>query len=208
MQEFIKRITTGLILAGSLLLLFFCSKPLTLSIILIGILFYILLFEWPHLNPWKHAAGTALYPTAPFLMLIWLNQAGESYRWHLFVLFLAVSLFDSASYCAGKLFGMHKLVPWLSPGKTWEGALGGFLALTMALIFLKPASTIFGNSMLALATGISALAGDLFVSYLKRRAHLKDTGSILPGHGGFLDRLDSLLCAVILWFFLAMFRIL
>jgi CDP-diglyceride synthetase len=106
---------------------------------------------------------------------------------------------DSGAYFAGNLWGKHKLIPKVSSGKTIEGSIGGVLlpmlvAWVGALIW-SPMSWLawFG---LALATTVMSMFGDLFISMLKRRSHIKDTGKLLPGHGGVLDRIDSLLAAL------------
>jgi phosphatidate cytidylyltransferase len=115
-----------------------------------------------------------------------------------------VSVSDSGAYFVGNFIGKHALIPRVSSGKTIEGALGG-LVLPMfvawiGLLIWSPVDKImwFG---LALVTVVVSMFGDLSISMLKRRQHLKDTGSLLPGHGGILDRLDSLLAAMP-WFYL------
>jgi phosphatidate cytidylyltransferase len=118
---------------------------------------------------------------------------------------------DIAAYFAGRRFGRHKLAPTISPGKTWEGAAGALLGilvfggiLTSTMVYSLPGFQLF--VALCLITAISII-GDLFESLLKRQAGLKDSSNILPGHGGVLDRIDSLtstlpLSAVLLlWFF-------
>lgn len=111
---------------------------------------------------------------------------------------------DIGAYLAGKRWGKHKLIPQVSPGKSWEGALGGYvLAMLIAGIgfyYFTPYSIYiwFG---LALLTVTISIFGDLFISILKRRCHLKDTGTIIPGHGGILDRLDSLIAALPIFYF-------
>ncbi len=103
---------------------------------------------------------------------------------------------DTGAYAVGRLAGKHKLIPSLSPGKTWEGSIGGFLlcVITSFLInsfFGRPISNgwsiIFG-----VVIALSAIVGDLFESGIKRSVGVKDSGSLLPGHGGILDRFDSL----------------
>jgi len=111
---------------------------------------------------------------------------------------------DVGAYVTGKRLGKHKLIPQVSPGKSWEGALGGgILAMIVAVIgciYFRPAS--LGNwFLLAALTVTISIFGDLFISILKRRCHLKDTGSLIPGHGGILDRLDSLIAALPLFYF-------
>jgi phosphatidate cytidylyltransferase len=107
---------------------------------------------------------------------------------------------DIAAYACGRAFGRHKLAPAISPGKTWEGAAGagaGVLAYGMAIAWAAgrlpgtaAAWILFATALLAL-TAVSIL-GDLFESLAKRQAGVKDSGAILPGHGGVLDRIDSL----------------
>lgn len=114
---------------------------------------------------------------------------------------------DSGAYFAGKRFGLHKLIPSVSPGKTIEGASGGLLlAFLVALggyFYFKPDRFGLWWGM-ALAIVFSSMVGDLVISMLKRRCKLKDTGAIFPGHGGVLDRLDSLIAAApVFYFFLA-----
>jgi phosphatidate cytidylyltransferase len=114
-----------------------------------------------------------------------------------------VVIADSSAYFAGRRFGKHKLAPTISPGKTWEGAIGAWLAITiytLLLFFLAPASLELLCLPQALALfwalfGFSVL-GDLFESTLKRQAGIKDSGKLLPGHGGILDRIDSLTAVV------------
>jgi phosphatidate cytidylyltransferase len=111
---------------------------------------------------------------------------------------------DIGAYFAGKRFGAHKLIPQVSPGKSWEGALGGLILVLLVacvgFVYFHPAA---GASwfVLALLIGIISIFGDLFISILKRRCNLKDTGALIPGHGGILDRLDSLIAAMPFFYF-------
>ncbi len=105
---------------------------------------------------------------------------------------------DIGAYFSGRTLGRHKLAPSISPGKTWEGAIGGGLAVLAYGFLLSPHLPAgLGNSpvklfiALVVLTAISVI-GDLFESLLKRQAGLKDSSNILPGHGGALDRIDSL----------------
>jgi phosphatidate cytidylyltransferase len=102
---------------------------------------------------------------------------------------------DTAAIFAGKAFGKHKLAPSISPNKTWEGSIANFLAAVGAAAalgyFLKyPMDKML---LLGVSCGVIGQFGDLFESYLKRQAGVKDSGNLLPGHGGVFDRLDSLL---------------
>jgi CDP-diglyceride synthetase len=111
---------------------------------------------------------------------------------------------DTGAYLAGKCWGRYKLIPKVSPGKTIEGSLGGLiLAMFVAIIgyaYFKP-SSLMGWYFTAAATSLISILGDLSISMLKRRSKLKDTGSIFPGHGGVLDRLDSLIAAAPLFYY-------
>lgn len=119
---------------------------------------------------------------------------------------------DTGAYCAGKLWGRHKMTPGLSPNKTWEGAVGGLIlcaVAAMAFFLITDMHTV--NLAYALALGISASIlgqfGDLFISGVKRYFQVKDSGKILPGHGGILDRLDSFLLVVPLVYYYAVYII-
>jgi phosphatidate cytidylyltransferase len=119
---------------------------------------------------------------------------------YLLVLFLIIWLADSAAYLGGRLWGKHYLAPLLSPKKTWEGFIVGFTAtflIIMAFIYTLPGPKphFWQVLILVLMTIIASVAGDLFESQLKRLEKIKDSGHLLPGHGGLLDRVDSLLAA-------------
>jgi len=113
------------------------------------------------------------------------------------IIFIVVvtELNDVFQYLMGKFFGKHKIVPKISPNKTLEGFIGGvFLTIILSNIlgFFLLNSTILTNTILGFILGISGFCGDVFMSYLKRKNDIKDTGNLLPGHGGLLDRMDSL----------------
>jgi len=102
---------------------------------------------------------------------------------------------DVGAYAVGSLVGRRKIAPRLSPGKTWEGTWGGFVAAALAVLGI---SALFGlgrpeAAIAAVTIGPIAFGGDLLESWMKRRAGVKDAGAIFPGHGGMLDRIDSLL---------------
>lgn len=117
-----------------------------------------------------------------------------------FVLFCFVWAADIGAYFAGRWWGRHKLMPNVSPGKTWQGFFGGLLlsllVAAIALSWLKlgfdEVALIF---LMAIVLNIFSVVGDLFESMLKRHCQVKDSGNILPGHGGILDRIDSLTAA-------------
>jgi phosphatidate cytidylyltransferase len=110
---------------------------------------------------------------------------------------VAVWAADVGAYVVGSLIGRRKIAPRISPGKTWEGTIAGFVAAAAVVVLwsrpglgLPPVSIV-----IAILIGPIAFAGDLLESWVKRRAGVKDSGTILPGHGGMLDRIDSLVAA-------------
>ncbi|MCT2407524.1 phosphatidate cytidylyltransferase [Chryseobacterium antibioticum] len=114
------------------------------------------------------------------------------------IIFIVVvtELNDVFQYLMGKFFGNHKITPKISPNKTLEGFIGGvFLTIILSNIlgFFLLKTDIWVNTILGTVLGISGFFGDVFMSYLKRKANIKDTGTLLPGHGGLLDRMDSLI---------------
>lgn len=120
--------------------------------------------------------------------------------------FLVIMGSDAGAYYSGRALGRHKLAPKVSPGKTWEGAIGGMAAsLLLAALshfWFFPELSLKVSLPLAAAMNIIGVMGDLTESALKRSAGAKDTAKFLPGHGGFLDRLDSLLFnAPVLYYF-------
>jgi len=135
--------------------------------------------------------------TSCWFALSWLHDQPNG-PFTVFLLLLVIWASDVGAYFAGKQFGRHKLAPVISPKKTWEGVYGGML-LALAAAFLWsdfiadlgiPAVSLL--IMTALAS-LASIGGDLFISIHKRTVGLKDTGTIFPGHGGILDRYDSLL---------------
>ncbi len=134
-------------------------------------------------------------------------------EWWILVALPSVWLADSAAYFVGREFGRHKLTPRLSPKKTWEGYLAGVAAGAAAggglsllwRIGAGPASAVTAAHGLMMGTVIGAVSplGDVGISMIKREIQVKDSGNLLPGHGGALDRLDSWLWAGVLGFYLA-----
>ncbi len=139
-----------------------------------------------------------LLPT--WLSLVALHGQGRFGLELLLYLMLLVWGADTGAYFSGRRWGRRRLAPKVSPGKTWEGAYG---ALAMTLLLAVTATSYFGYSggravqfiLLSVITVLFSIVGDLFESMLKRRRGIKDSGQILPGHGGILDRIDSLTAA-------------
>jgi phosphatidate cytidylyltransferase len=131
-----------------------------------------------------------------WLALVQLKHVGGELA--LILIMATVWLADIAAYAFGRNFGRHKLAPSISPGKTWEGAMGGCMAVVVYGFVLSPRlpSVLADHEVLLFSTllllSVISVLGDLFESLLKRQVGLKDSSNILPGHGGILDRIDSL----------------
>jgi len=150
----------------------------------------------------------------PFVVLYvgWLGQhlllvrrLHDGLAWTLLLL-LATFATDTGAYAAGRLLGRHKLAPRVSPAKTVEGAVGGLVMAVVAVValdyLLELPHRLPMMIVLGLAVGAAAELGDLAESLIKRRLGVKDMGHLFPGHGGVLDRLDSLLfVAPVLYYF-------
>jgi phosphatidate cytidylyltransferase len=147
-----------------------------------------------------------LYVALPLAMMILIDKRPNGNMW-LFFLLAIIFANDTGAFYFGKLMGRHKLYPLISPNKTWEGTVGGiFLSTLTAFAFLQIwhiHTFSWGILVLVLVMTILAQVGDLAESMLKRHKGIKDSGKILPGHGGLLDRIDGLLFAIpALYFFL------
>ena len=174
------------------------------------------------LNNWAYAMMAQVYVALPFSLLSLVEFArlgGQTSHefgtaagaWLVLAIYVFLWTNDTGAYCVGSLLGRHKLFPRVSPGKSWEGSIGGgVLAVVVALLvaFLGPKDnveaggvTVFGLTALqwvgfALTVVVFGTWGDLIESLFKRQMGIKDSGNILPGHGGMLDRFDSSLLAI------------
>ncbi len=151
-------------------------------------------------NPAWHAFGV-LYLGLPALSLVALRVFSLQGTWVVVGLFLIVWATDTGALVFGKLIGGKKMWPAVSPGKTWAGTIGG--TITAVTVFALYIAFFSFNVLAALvfAAGLSVVAhlGDLFESWVKRRFGTKDSGGLIPGHGGVLDRMDSMFaCSVVL----------
>jgi phosphatidate cytidylyltransferase len=140
--------------------------------------------------------------------LVMLRQGPYGVQW-LLVIMLIVMTNDSAAYYSGCAFGKHRLYPLVSPKKSIEGALGGLLGSIGGTMLAKftffPQLTVADALLTALFIGAIGQTGDLFESLLKRSFGVKDSGSIIPGHGGVLDRLDSIIFAAPVTYYYAIY---
>ena len=127
--------------------------------------------------------------------LFWLRVDGGIL---IFVAILSTWAADIVAYLVGSRLGRRKLAPRVSPGKTWEGTLAGFAAAAVIVLLLGWVASAPDVEILAVLVGPVGLAGDLMESWVKRRAGVKDSGTLFPGHGGLLDRIDSLVAVALL----------
>jgi len=204
LSEFIKRLFTSIILLGCFGGAYLHSTAL-FCVFLGIVLALILMFEWPHLAPPTQPLFwflTAFYPIMPMAALFWLTITfRHTDFWLPLYPFFVAWTSDTCGYMTGKLFGRHKMYPSLSPGKSWEGFAGSVLGVIAIHFIMIPNMQMFHKllastapwSVLALAIIMTTVSvtGGFFLSFLKRRQNLKDAGTVLPGHGGFLDRFDG-----------------
>ncbi|QQG35336.1 MAG: phosphatidate cytidylyltransferase [Micavibrio aeruginosavorus] len=173
------------------------------------------LYEWYGFSKTgPHAMAVLLlgvvYLCVSYSSYVWLRFGFEAGAWLALTVVLCVWASDTGAYFAGKFVGGPKMCPVLSPKKTWAGLAGSVLSCALMLEILLQISPRFaplintetgfppdrawwGVLLVGAVLGVIGQFGDLFISFFKRRAHLKDTGHIIPGHGGLLDRIDALL---------------
>lgn len=142
----------------------------------------------------------ALVLVTAFASIVALHASGAGGPALVMFLFVLIWVADSGAYFAGRAFGSTKLSPFVSPGKTWAGVGGAVAgAIIAAVVFVlggwAASAAMLPFVMLAVLVTLISIGGDLYESRLKREAGVKDSGSLLPGHGGVLDRIDSLLAA-------------
>ena len=190
---------------------FIIIVPYLLTIVYIFISELYLKQEDP-VNDWAYTMFSQLYIALPFSMLnvLAFEQApnGITYQYNMqlpLCVFVFLWLNDTGAYCSGSLFGKHKLFPRISPAKSWEGSVGGaILVMIVAAIIGYFSNTNCQMSQLSITgwVGLGFIVvvfgtwGDLVESLFKRTLGIKDSGKILPGHGGMLDRFDSSLMAI------------
>jgi len=203
-RDFGRRLATALI-AGPMVLVAVFSGGLLLNLVVAGVYLGCLVELYIMIRPdrasvrWLFFILGMLYLGAPFYLLSRIALRPDSAGW-LIVLLLSNWATDGFALIGGRIWGRTKLAPAISPGKTVEGVLIGILAgivvatgFSAVLLQLPVAAGI----VVGLAIALPTVIGDLFESYVKRQFHVKDTGGVLPGHGGLLDRVDGLVLAVI-----------
>jgi phosphatidate cytidylyltransferase len=161
--------------------------------------------RWPTSRAWVMVACGGIVLGGAWMALVELQARSP---WLVLAAMATVWIADTAAYFSGRAFGRRKLAPQISPGKTWEGVYGALVAVVVYALCLVPFARAAGFdaavgapviaawvAFALLLTGLSVF-GDLFESLLKRHAGVKDSGNLLPGHGGVLDRVDALLAAM------------
>ncbi len=155
-------------------------------------------------KPWATEIGKAVlgpvYICIPISMVLHMDRFIPGGNLWIFLLLTSIFANDTGAFYFGKLFGRHKLYERVSPNKTWEGAIGGLALSVVASFWFMKIFHIHAVNLkgfiLVLSMAVSGQIGDLAESMLKRNQGIKDSGGILPGHGGMLDRIDALLFAI------------
>lgn len=196
----------------------FCSgiTPSTVFIPYLITLVYLIIAELylkheDPINNWAYTMMSQLYIALPFSLLNVLafreTAGGPMYTFHIpLSIFVFLWVNDSGAYCCGSLLGKHKLFPRISPGKSWEGSIGGGVFVVAAAVLIWHLTgqydlddlqmNVWEWIGLGLTVVVFGTWGDLVESLFKRTLDIKDSGNILPGHGGMLDRFDSSLLAI------------
>ena len=193
-------------------LLYFQSPELLLPLLAGSVLLFSLLFLFrlPAITEVHHRLGWIILGLVyiPFLLghLVPLRMLPQGREW-IFLTLITIMSCDSFAYFVGRALGKNKLYPAVSPNKTIEGALGGLFGSILAVLIVKytflPTIGLFSAIFIGLLLGVMGQLGDLFESLLKRACQVKDSGTMIPGHGGILDRLDSLLFAFPIVYYIA-----
>ena len=200
-KEFLNRFISSIILIP--LIIFLIIEGGIIFNIFILICFFLTLFEWNHMSKkYNHHIPGIFFLIISFFSIFYLrNQINGEYLYLLFVLFICIGT-DIGGYVIGKLIKGPKLSK-ISPKKTYSGMLGSFLfSIIFSYLFLKSPFVDYTKNMtleiFTFTVIISTISqvGDLVVSYFKRISKIKDTGKIIPGHGGILDRIDGMIFAL------------
>jgi phosphatidate cytidylyltransferase len=200
MNELLVRTLTGLILIAAALIA--AINGGYLFAVVVAAIATAMFYEWTRLvrgwGPAWYASGF-LYALLPALALLWIRERDAHGIDLLIWAFIVTWATDIGAYFTGRAFGRRKLAPSISPGKTVEGLYGGIVAAAVlggAWAFARG----LGEALFVLAPlfALAAQGGDLFESWMKRHAGVKDSGTWLPGHGGVLDRLDGLVPVAVL----------
>lgn len=156
------------------------------------------------LSDWAATMAGALYIALLISYFVALRERASGLQW-LLMAFLCTWACDSFALLAGRAFGRRPFAPRISPRKTWEGTVGGLAAGTLAGLLAGPLLGLpwAAGLLLGALVAVAAVAGDLAESFIKRQLGIKDFSALIPGHGGVLDRIDSLLFTVPLVYYIA-----
>jgi len=204
-----RSVSRWIVIAAVVYTCWWAAVPAPLSIVLLAIfvivwLAFAVLRESRTLQDAAADLVAPIYIGAPLGMLAALQMRSGPSATLLLLATIVVS--DTAQYYSGRTFGRRPLAPTISPHKTVEGAIGGVICgalfMAIAIAFVFPATPMIVRILLGLVIVCLGIAGDLFESRLKRDAHVKDSSTLIPGHGGVLDRIDALLFAIPVFYFM------
>ena len=191
-----KRIISGIIYV--IIMWFGVSYSVFSYRLLFIILLILSVYEMWLLRKGKSKILAFTYISTPFILAQYLIHDESNIKLMLF-LFVLTWTFDTFAYIIGIKFGKTRILPSISPKKSWEGFLGGFIS-TIIIAYISHGYFNIGNIKTALIIGVTlpftATAGDFIESYYKRQAKVKDSGNIIPGHGGILDRMDAFIVTI------------
>ena len=183
-----------------------------IAIMLLALISHLFRPQVQPIQSWGNLCAGQLMIALPFALM---NGVLMHSKWLMLALFILLWVNDSGAYIVGSLMakrkgGNHKMFPRVSPAKSWEGLIGGFVFdLIAGYVFFRVGwmgdMTLMNSLLFALAGGVFGTLGDLMESLFKRTLGVKDSGKFMPGHGGVLDRFDSLLLAVPVIYFLFVF---
>ena len=203
MSEFVKRVLSGVLYVFVLWTATYYSQ--VSFVVLFIILGSICLLEMWILRKGKSKIIPFIYVLTPFLIVQLFGFTDRNYPLKEFdsspilILFVLTWVFDSFAYIIGSRFGKNRIMPKISPKKSWEGFLGGMVFTVLSVYYINQffdSFTINFLIILSLIVPFTATAGDFIESYYKREAGVKDSGNLIPGHGGFLDRMDALMISI------------
>ena len=186
MNETLKRTFSGAVYVA---IMWFGTFCFVLSFhILFAVILLVCLYEMYKLRKGKTKILSFLYVLSPLLLVHFIKTE------LILIIFILTWTFDTFAYLVGVKFGKHKIIPTVSPKKSWEGFVGGFIfTVIAAYLTVKYFPKIELNQAIAISLFLpfTATIGDFIESYYKRKAGVKDSGNFIPGHGGMLDRMDA-----------------
>ena len=191
MSKTLKRALSGAVYVA---IMWFGTSCSQLSFhILFAVILLVCLYEMYKLRKWKTKILAFLYVLSPLLLVHFIKTE------LVLLMFILTWTFDTFAYLVGVKFGKHKIIPTVSPKKSWEGFVGGFIFTVSAAYFTAsyfPEIELNQVIVISLFLPFTATMGDFTESYYKRKAGVKDSGNFIPGHGGMLDRMDAFMITI------------